>query len=398
MTQIHGNAPSRDRLDDSTALQKRLLQDLERQWLDTWGQAQQLQTAQVDLQKHASKGAADSSGPTQSIIPAAVPTPLSGAGTGSAGGSAPVRAYADARQDDRDPDPAFSRHEEQGSVLRHSNREEAVSSKPVDAARLDDFSSAAQPSATGVTEPVGVAAATFASASTQKEPSQADAVDGTDSSAAGTEAALASSPSPAAYWTSTNLQSSASPSEGDSTPTLPQDVIAGAGAGAISMRDESVKLAPSGTALEAPTALAIAKPATPVPPQFAALGSATPAAQHAVPEGEAEPPAPARRLSSAAHSATEPGAQHLMLRELNDQEVLASMRDAQLSAHESQMAAKELARALMQAGYARVQVVVNGHERRQADVLAEDGTTDNLEVLTEGLPLATSKQLNRHGN
>jgi hypothetical protein len=54
------------------------------------------------------------------------------------------------------------------------------------------------------------------------------------------------------------------------------------------------------------------------------------------------------------------GPQRIMLRELSDQEVLASMRDSVLTPTQSQFAAQGLALALMEAGYARVQVVVNG--------------------------------------
>ncbi len=51
-----------------------------------------------------------------------------------------------------------------------------------------------------------------------------------------------------------------------------------------------------------------------------------------------------------------------MLRELSDQSVLASMRDTELTSSQSQVAAEGLARALMEAGYAQVQVVVNGQK------------------------------------
>lgn len=55
-----------------------------------------------------------------------------------------------------------------------------------------------------------------------------------------------------------------------------------------------------------------------------------------------------------------------MLREIDDQSVLASVRDAELSTAQSRLAADGLARALMEAGYARVQVVVNGQQHRNA--------------------------------
>jgi hypothetical protein len=60
------------------------------------------------------------------------------------------------------------------------------------------------------------------------------------------------------------------------------------------------------------------------------------------------------------HPPGEYGPQRLTLRELSEHEVLASMRDSLLTAAQSQRAAQGLARALMEAGYAKVQVVVNG--------------------------------------
>lgn len=56
----------------------------------------------------------------------------------------------------------------------------------------------------------------------------------------------------------------------------------------------------------------------------------------------------------------------LQLREQSDGSVLASMRDAQLSADDARAAAQGLARALMETGYARVQVVVNGQQQSHA--------------------------------
>lgn len=67
-----------------------------------------------------------------------------------------------------------------------------------------------------------------------------------------------------------------------------------------------------------------------------------------------------RRLASTPHTAEEHGPQRLTLRELSENEVLASMRDSLLTPSQSQLAAQGLARALMEAGYAKVQVVVNG--------------------------------------
>ena len=73
----------------------------------------------------------------------------------------------------------------------------------------------------------------------------------------------------------------------------------------------------------------------------------------------------APRSLKAAPALFELTTRRLTLRELDAQQVLAAVRDTQLSAAESQAAAHELARALMRAGYSHIQVVVNGqHERR----------------------------------
>jgi hypothetical protein len=95
-------------------------------------------------------------------------------------------------------------------------------------------------------------------------------------------------------------------------------------------------------------------------------------------------------LGSVSRLDGEPSTQQLMLRELNDQEVLASMRDAHLGSPESQLAAQELARALMQAGYARVQVVVNGHLQRRGDSTMEDAVSHDPASSAEPLPRAAS--------
>lgn len=55
-----------------------------------------------------------------------------------------------------------------------------------------------------------------------------------------------------------------------------------------------------------------------------------------------------------------------MIRELGADLVQATLRDTQLGPVASQVAAQGLARALMEAGYARVKVVVNGRPAREA--------------------------------
>lgn len=89
---------------------------------------------------------------------------------------------------------------------------------------------------------------------------------------------------------------------------------------------------------------------------------------------------------------------HLMLRELNEQEVLASLRDAQLTASESAWAAQGLARALMQAGYARVQVVVNGQQHQQEAADGEGAPNATAETSRAGLPNPDATPGSHHGH
>lgn len=77
---------------------------------------------------------------------------------------------------------------------------------------------------------------------------------------------------------------------------------------------------------------------------------------------------------------TEPNPRFLRLREVSPSEAVASLRDAELDRSDSQRAAQGLARALMEAGYSRVQVVVNGVLEKQGDgersAEAPENTTD----------------------
>jgi hypothetical protein len=65
----------------------------------------------------------------------------------------------------------------------------------------------------------------------------------------------------------------------------------------------------------------------------------------------------------------EPTATHLHLREQEPGTVLAALRDAGLGAEASAQAAQALARAFMQAGYARAQVFVNGSRHTEGFAL-----------------------------
>lgn len=106
------------------------------------------------------------------------------------------------------------------------------------------------------------------------------------------------------------------------------------------------------------------------PPTAAAPGAA---AQGAMQEGDAGASEGAAEASGTKHKArpaasAQPGSdsspqdrQRITLHELDAATVQATLRDAQLTAQASELAARGLHHALMEAGYARVRVVVNGH-------------------------------------
>lgn len=84
---------------------------------------------------------------------------------------------------------------------------------------------------------------------------------------------------------------------------------------------------------------------------------------------DSEPSAPARGGKALANrpEEAEPNPRFLRLRELNSHEAIASLRDTDLNRPDSRRVAQGLARALMEAGYERVQVVVNGVIERQGE-------------------------------
>lgn len=120
-----------------------------------------------------------------------------------------------------------------------------------------------------------------------------------------------------------------------------------------------------------------------------------PPAQPGLHKEEATSPA-ARRTAIALPAAKDDmGPHRLTLRELSDQEVLASMRDTALTPTESQLAAQGLARALMEAGYARVQVVVNGKPAMRADAPSSPDSGDRQPPRPHP---SNSSQGTRHGH
>lgn len=110
-----------------------------------------------------------------------------------------------------------------------------------------------------------------------------------------------------------------------------------------------------------------------------ASGVSKPAGDEAAEPGSTARARGGKALSESSTEA-EPNPRFLRLREVSDLEVAASLRDADLDRPDSQRAAQGLARALMEAGYSRVQVVVNGVSERQE---VSERHTDSSEPRTD---------------
>jgi hypothetical protein len=95
---------------------------------------------------------------------------------------------------------------------------------------------------------------------------------------------------------------------------------------------------------------------------------------------------------------TQPNHRLLRLREVDAEEIAASLRDTALDGAESQRAALGLARALMEAGYARVQVVVNGVLERQADSPPPMPNATAVSEHARARPSSTSSPESHHGH
>lgn len=330
MTLIHGSGtPPQGRLEEGTALQKRLLQDLERQWLDIWGQADLAQAqAAAAADKPAFQDDAAASGDDPAIA--------EGQQAVSPGGG-PGTAVA-------------SRATPQAGATSQAPRSSGMggSSRDVAAHRDLDDSRGARPQPTAAAELSPQAA----SADDRSCP--------TRTQAEGDDIRLAS---PAAV---------AGPEIAGQHPLAGQNEVVPAGDGqapagrwGVPMRGavetEAVVADSSGPVLTEVKPAATAAPSSRQPP---------PSAQAR--EGSKGAPRAAASRPPPTSSESKPPPRHLMLREVGEREVLASMRDAMLDAHESKWAAQGLARALMQAGYARVQVVVNGQQQSQRESTVTD--------------------------
>lgn len=345
MTLVHGNLPPvRQRADDGSHLQRRLLQDLERQWLDSWGVADQQQ----------SQAAAPPAAPAEEAPPDAglPPTALA---QGTAAAPTPGLAAAPA-----------ARH----TAAASASKPQALAAAPTRTPPAAPVGQPALPTATREAASPGAGA-----------PSAAAPVEGAASSAAPRDASA--------------------PGLDTVTPLPPAPTEPGATAG--------LTLAPGVGAPATPMATANTVDASPaqveaaVPRAKLGTGPTLPGAQAQPPAAEGDaaevpPPAASPRTPPRSPEA-EPGPRHFMLRELTDDQVLATMRDADLGSAQSQLAAEGLARALMEAGYARVQVVVNGQRQERGATAHTIPSASGTRRSADAEPLTPlTPQESRHGH
>ncbi|MGM9485063.1 hypothetical protein ACS5PN_27990 [Roseateles sp. NT4] len=342
MTFVQSSKPSAvSRPDEGAALQRRLMQDLERQWLDNWTVADQLQAQAAPTPEEQPQ--TDSHDLTKSL-------PLDQ--TGNSVGPQSARATT------------------QPARLNAAETSRSDSSARMNAALMAGHEMAA------VRAPEGKVAAPSGS----PRPMEGAVPAGLAGSRGEVGAATAGSDL-AAYQ-----QVAGAALVQMANGFLPQSPVAGA-AEAVADSDDRIAAMQTATA-SAPTG---AKSPTlglmPGMPQTAP-GSETHRKNAA---------STSRQNAKAPQEDANTGPRRLMLRETDDQSVLASVRDAELSSSQSRLAADGLARALMEAGYARVQVVVNGQKHRNARNEAGTATTSHSTPNGQTQSTPTPSQERPHG-
>ncbi len=337
---------------DGAQLQRSLLSQLERQWLDDWAIADQANTAAAAA---AAKAVAPQPPPASEAGLAAAPgltagMPAAGAGRAArsglmAGKQATVPAHATAES------PAAMAGPQGGAALSaHAALRAQGNERGGDGVRAEARGVEAASTATALTQG-RTGAAGLRSASplgSVAGPARADAV---------SELPPTNQRSPMALSDSHR----AAESTGKAVP-ITSNADAAATNSVQSAKSESLRAPVS--ALESAS-----RPATAAGLLDMSKGmpmvSDTPAlaGDEATDSGA---PARTRRGNALPEQSmeAEPNPRLLRLREVSDAEVAASLRDANLDRPDSQRAAQGLARALMEAGYSRVQVVVNGVAER----------------------------------
>jgi len=315
MNRIDHHPPPSPNGPDGAQLQRRMLQDLERHWLDSWGAANAAQPGPASARPASHQASMSSSAFAAndaarngllSTADAGSPTPARRAGV------APNAARSEGAPDDRS---ALDR-----AVERESDREP---SDPVEA------------SVTGKPDVVNF--------------------------------------SEAPQHTTLELQVSVvgvrqSP-QVVATAALMAPQLAPAPDSSIANAVTRMAVAAPSPALAGQAGLHTSAPTAAVAPSLALIAQA---GLHAsAPEVE-QAGAPARRASQPYAASGEAGPSKLTLRELSPALVQATLRDTQLDLPASQLAAQGLARALMEAGYGQVRVVVNGQHSRDERASPDD--------------------------
>lgn len=341
------------RADDGAVQRRRMLQDLERQWLAAWGQIGQAQ------------------GPLRPASEAADVTPPLRADVVVHQAPAPTDANAP-RPDEPLPSRASS---DRSSVVNDHGSESRRERKEAEPVVQHRDMAAGKAAAAAETGSVPVAPAGLAPAA------------GAASSPAPMSAKLVA-PGAAA---GPSLQPAGAGEAVLAPPAIAAVMEGGTGRMAVPEFRQGAPVFAQTSVAQLQPVTEIGQGAGPVAPPAGPLASDGPDQE------QAEPPLQ-RRAAFAPADIPDPGPRRLMLRELNEQEVLASMRDAQLTSAESALAAQGLARALMQAGYARVQVFVNGRQHQHA--ADGDGAADPKadKPQAAGAPRFTPNSEIRHGH
>ncbi|MGM9514294.1 hypothetical protein ACS5PK_08590 [Roseateles sp. DB2] len=299
-------------MDDGQALQRRLLHDMERQWLSTW--------AQADQQHDKSKQAASS----------------------TTGGSTQASEQAQ--------DPLDAPDDVQGHSACPTSAPLQPSMPPAVDSQTEDSTEQAfnwRPRPDGETPACGAAKAASARLDGPQRLQGLDPSSQAGSSATWLLPATAAEARPASSGDVHSLDSQAQP----------KPLSRAAPASHSSFQDAAAYGSPP------PIAGAAHSIDLVLPQAVHAQTAMRPSGDEASSEATA-PAVPSAKPDTANGEELTHDRQRLTLREIDAGTVQALLRDAQLDAQASGLAARSLHHALMEAGYARVKVVVNGQTAR----------------------------------
>lgn len=343
MTRVQPHTPyNPGRLDDGVMLQRRLLQDLERQWLAAWTVVHQ-----------------------QPACPAAAPPPASeadpppGPATVESFVSSPSAAPAGHGLAQQRVAPTSPQAATSNAVAPRGSVQRTLPAAPAQA-RPNEQSTDAGDLGTPVGRPrqadgntghIHPVSAQATPASRAQPPLAEKPSEAIDADPRGT------SQRPFPIGQSATDLAQASQAAGASLPTVERPLHSPPPSSITPVRASAGDLA--GRTPTVAAAVAATAPSR-AGPMAAFRFPTSPRTEPLNPEQEAQP---ARRFATPTRAEdAAAGPRRLTLRETDPQSVLATLRDVELGAQQSQLAADGLARALMEAGYARVHVVVNGRQ------------------------------------